>query len=65
VPAESIPLFRALSAAQGQLLLEKMDEWLSQHDRDVNASVKGAGRVRAGIGIYYFEENLEQLSKDK
>jgi len=65
VPAESIPLFRALSAAQGQLLLEKMDEWLSQHDRDVNASVKGAGRVRAGIGIYYFEENLEQQSKDK
>jgi len=65
VPAESIPTFRALSAAQGQALLEKMDEWLSQHDRDVNASVKGAGRVRAGIGIYYFEENLEQQSKDK
>jgi hypothetical protein len=65
VPAESIPLFRALSAAQGQALLEKMDEWLSQHDRDVNASVKGAGRVRAGIGIYYFEENLEQRSEDK
>jgi len=65
VPAESIPLFRALSAAQAQTLLEKMDEWLSQHDRDVNASVTGAGRMRAGIGIYYFEENLEQLPEDK
>jgi hypothetical protein len=65
VPAESIPLFRALSAAQAQTLLEKMDEWLSQHDRDVNASVKGAGRMRAGIGIYYFEEKLEQRLEDK
>jgi len=65
VPEESIPLFRALSAAQAQTLLEKMDEWLSQHDRDVNASVKGAGRMRAGIGIYYFEEKLEQRLEDK
>ena len=65
VPAESIAQFRALSATQAQALLEKMDEWLSQHDRDVNASVKGAGRMRAGIGIYYFEENLEQRSEDK
>jgi hypothetical protein len=65
VPEESIPMFRALSEAQAQALLEKMDEWLSQHDRDVNTSVKGAGRMRAGIGIYYFEENLEQRSEDK
>jgi len=65
VPAESIPAFRALSAAQAQTLLERMDEWLSQHDRDLNSSVKGTGRMRAGIGIYYFEENLEQLPEEK
>lgn len=65
LPQESISGFRALSAAQAQALLEKMDEWLSQHDRDVNSSVKGAGRMRAGVGIYYFEENLEQRSEDK
>jgi hypothetical protein len=65
VPEESIPQFRQLSEAQAQALLEKMDEWLSQHDRDLNSSVKGSGRVRAGIGIYYFEENLEQQSEDK
>ena len=65
VPEESISMFRALSEAQAQALLEKMDEWLSQHDRDVNSSLKGTGRVRAGIGIYYFEEKLEQRSEDK
>jgi hypothetical protein len=64
LPDESISAFRALSAQQAQGLLEKMDQWLSQHDRDVNPSVKGAGRVRAGIGIYYFEEPLEQHSQD-
>jgi hypothetical protein len=60
LPAEAIGAFRALAAEQAQALLEKMDQWLSQHDRDVNSSVNGAGRMRAGIGIYYFEENLEQ-----
>lgn len=65
LPEESIPGFRALSAAQAQKLLENMDEELSRHDRDMNASMKGTGRVRAGIGIYYFEENLEKQLGDK
>lgn len=60
LPVEAIGAFRALAAEQAQTLLEKMDQWLSQHDRDVNPSVNGTGRMRAGIGIYYFEENLEQ-----
>lgn len=64
LPAEAISQFRALSAEQAQMLLEKMDQWLSQHDRDVNSSVKGTGRIRAGIGIYYFEENLEKQPKE-
>jgi len=65
VPEESAAEFRALSAAQAQALLEAMDKWLSQHDRDANPSRTGKGRVRAGVGIYYFEENLEQQSEDK
>jgi uncharacterized protein DUF6502 len=65
LPEESISAFRALSARQAQELLEKMDHWLSQHDRDTNSSVKGTGRVRAGVGIYYFEENPAQHSQDK
>ncbi len=65
VPEEAIAEFRALSAAQAQSLLEAMDKWLSQHDRDVSPAQEGTGRVRAGIGIYYFEENLEQRSEDK
>jgi len=64
VAQESVAEFRAMSAAQAQALLEAMDKWLSQRDLDVNPSRTGTGRMRAGIGIYYFEENLEQRSKD-
>jgi hypothetical protein len=65
VPQESVAAFRALSAGKAQALLEAMDKWLSQHDRDVNPDQEGSGRVRVGLGIYYFEENLEQPSEDK
>jgi len=58
VPEESIAQFRALSGRQAQKLLENLDQWLAQHDRDANPAEQGTGRVRAGIGIYYFEENL-------
>jgi len=64
LPVEAIGAFRAMTAEQAQALLEKMDQWLSQHDRDVNSSVNGTGRMRAGIGIYYFEESLEQQPEE-
>jgi hypothetical protein len=60
LPREAVAEFRHVSAAQAQLLLENMDRWLSTHDRDENPSVAGTGRMRAGLGIYYFEEDLEQ-----
>jgi len=65
VPRESAAAFRALSAGQAQALIEAMDQWLAECDRDLNPSVPGAGRVRVGLGIYYFEENLNQDPEDK
>lgn len=65
LPAEAIGAFRALSAEQAQALLEKMDHWLSQQDRDMNSFVNGTGRMRAGIGIYYFEEDLGKHPKEE
>jgi hypothetical protein len=65
VPVEALQEFRRLSAAQSQALLERLDKWLSQHDRDSHPGTNGTGRVRTGIGIYYFEENLaSQTRKD-
>jgi hypothetical protein len=60
LPSEIIEELRRLSASRGQTWLEEMDRWLAQHDRDMKPSVRGGGRVRAGIGIYYFEEELDK-----
>jgi hypothetical protein len=60
VPVEALQEFRRLSAAQAQTLLERLDKWLSQHDRDTHPGAGGTGQIRTGIGIYYFEEDMEQ-----
>jgi hypothetical protein len=65
VPAEALGEFRRLSGAQAQALLERLDKWLSQHDRDTHPETTGTGRMRTGIGIYYFEEGMtSQKSED-
>jgi hypothetical protein len=56
LPDKILPEFRELAAKRSQTLLESLDRWLAQRDRDVTPTVKGTGRNRAGLGIYYFEE---------
>ena len=60
LPDEILPAFRKLSAESAQKLLEKLDGWLSERDRDTGRRVKGIGRNVAGLGIYYFEESYEE-----
>jgi len=60
IPQESLPEIRARSNEEVQAMLIQMNQWLSKHDRDENEEVTGTGQARAGIGIYYFEESLDQ-----
>ena len=62
---EAAAKFRELSAARAQGLMEYLDSWLSQHDRDVNPAAEGSGRVRAGLGVFYFEENLQANTEEQ
>jgi Family of unknown function (DUF6502) len=64
VPVEAAREFQTLAAAQGQKLLEAIDRWLAHRDRDVNPASKGTGRVRVGLGIYHFEEQLDSDRKN-
>ncbi|MCU7808302.1 MAG: hypothetical protein KZQ73_10605 [Candidatus Thiodiazotropha sp. (ex Semelilucina semeliformis)] len=57
---EGIPDFRRLSAEKSQALLVELDKVLSQQDRDINSEVTGTGRKEAGIGIYYFERDVNE-----
>jgi hypothetical protein len=60
LPDQALPEFRKLSGTKAQALLEYLDRWLAQRDRDTGAEVVGEGRNRAGVGIYYFEEPYEE-----
>ena len=57
LPQEVLPELRQISSKNGQLFLEELDSLLAQYDRDNNPTVSGTGRHRAGIGVYYFEED--------
>ena len=64
LPEEALPKLQALLADRGQELLEFLDQWMASQDRDVNPDVEGTGRAAAGIGIYYFEEDVsEEMSQ--
>ena len=59
VPVEAVQEFQRLSADRAQTFLEGIDRWLSKRDRDVNPAVHGTDRKRVGIGLYYFEDDVQ------
>ena len=63
LPSEAIPELKKLAGEQAQALLEHLDRWMSERDRDVNPRVPGTGRKRAGVGIYYFQEDYKGENK--
>ena len=63
LPSEALPALKKLAGEQSQALLELLDRWMSERDRDANPRVPGTGRKRAGVGIYYFQEDYEGESE--
>ena len=59
IPEEFLEQFKTLTSEESQALLEKLNKWLAARDRDVTPGVQGRGRKRVGLGIYYFEEDVE------
>ena len=57
LPSEALPGLKKMAGERSQALLENLDRWMSERDRDVNPRVPGTGRKRAGVGIYYFQED--------
>jgi hypothetical protein len=60
LPQEAIEEFQALASKRGRDLLEEFNVWLAERDRDANPDSTGTGRVRAGLGVYYFEEDSSE-----
>lgn len=60
LPENAVLRFKHLSHEDSLALLKKFDAWLAEHDRDAAGDVpEDGGRYRAGIGIYYFEEEMK------
>lgn len=62
LPTEALPQFKQLVNTDAMALLLKLNTWLAQQDRDHNPEASGSGRMRAGLGIYYFEEPVQPSS---
>lgn len=63
LPVEAMDEFRWLTARHAQELIELLDGWLAQHDRDANPAVTGTGRMRAGLSVFSFEEEIQPPAK--
>lgn len=55
LPREVMAELRAIIERTAQAALESMNDEMAQRDRDRHPEIKGTNRVRAGLGIYYFE----------
>ena len=60
LPEEAIKEFKVMASKRGRDLLEEFNAWLAERDRDSNPDNEGTGRVRAGFGVYYFEDEVNQ-----
>ncbi len=60
LPSEPQEDFNAMARKLAQRLLEKLDRAMAEEDRDSNTGVKGDGRKRVAVGIYYFEEDISE-----
>ena len=59
LPLAAVAELRPLAARHAQEVIEALDAWMAQHDRDANPQASGEGRIRAGLGIFYFEHDLD------
>ena len=64
VPVEAITQFRRLSSRLGQGMLEQLNDWLAEWDRDSGARIEGTGRARLGVGVYLIEDVMESGEED-
>src|SRR3569832_717093 len=60
LPVEALAPLRAMTEEKAQALLEEINRYLAKHDRDTNPAAQGSGRKRAGVGIFYFERDVDE-----
>lgn len=59
LPDEAVEELRKDLAMRAEKFLEQADRKLAERDRDANLKSTGTGRRRAGIGVFWFEEDVK------
>jgi len=65
LPQEVMDELRDTIAEKAQAALESMNEDMAKCDRDRDRKIKGSGRVRAGLGIFYFQGEVKSQDQGK
>jgi hypothetical protein len=65
IPVEHLAQIRLAARQHGEPLLDDLATEFSRHDRDVNPEIEGTQRMRAVVGIYYYEEPFAGDEPDK
>jgi hypothetical protein len=65
LPKEIVDQLRDLCVKEGRNTLVSLGESLQKYDRDHNDTVFGTGKVRAGVGMYFFEDDLTQIEGEE
>jgi hypothetical protein len=55
IPKDALQEVRDKIAKLGADFIDSVNTVISMYDRDINPSVKGDGKKKAGLGIFYFE----------
>lgn len=55
IPDSVLDELRLAIRKKSEAFVESMDRLISRYDRDTNPSLRGEGRRKAGLGLYYFE----------
>jgi len=60
LPDEVLSNIELVSRDQSLEFLQQINQFFETQDRDSNPNLKGSGRNRAGIGLYFFQEKMDE-----
>ncbi|HET9062739.1 MAG TPA: DUF6502 family protein [Candidatus Binatia bacterium] len=60
IPQEAVSKLRADVAADAEQFLIKHDAAVSRQDRDVTPTVRGTGRKRVVVGVWYYDHDYDE-----
>ena len=58
IPQECLGEFKKMANKESQLLLVKLNTWLSRYDMAQHPKIKSQNPTSVGVGIYYFEKKV-------